>query len=223
MRPSIPEKSRAVAVCFDLDGVLVDTMPLHAAAWRQAARAAGLPLRAGDIYRWEGEPGTVTARRLARRRPALAAALLADKERRLAGLARRVRVLPAWARVLQHLHASRVPLALVTGTSRREVLRIMPVGTRRRFRVIVTGDRVRHGKPHPEPYRMACRRLRVSPARAVVVENAPYGIRSAKRAGAGWVIAVASSLPAQFLREADEIARGPQDVLRRLMRRLGAH
>ena len=215
--PSIPIS----AVCFDLDGVLILTMPLHAQAWQEALQRYGLRASRREIYRWEGEPGRVTAQRLLRRagRPATSeaiTALLGGKERRFAQLARRIAIVPAFQRLLQRLAARGTALALVTGTSWREVQRVVPRAVRARFRVLITGDRVRHGKPHPEPYRRAMRELRVPPARTAVLENAPYGIRSAQHAGAGLVIALASSLPPRYLREADGIVRSPTEAARLL-------
>ena len=198
-------------MCFDLDGVLIDTMPFHAEAWRQALASLGVRVPIRDIYAWEGESGAVTVRTLAarsgRRRLSDAAIrrILHDKERRFRTLARNVRVHPMLARLLRRLSQRGVRLALVTGTSSGEVRRVVPRQIRASFDAIVTGDRVAHGKPHPEPYRTALRRLRVHPRHALVVENAPYGIRSARRAGVGFVVALASSLPPRYLREAHRI------------------
>jgi HAD superfamily hydrolase (TIGR01509 family) len=215
------------AVCFDLDGVLVDTMPLHAQAWLEACRHRSLRVSRLEIYTWEGEPGMVTATRLLARqgRPATRGAidgLLADKERRFIRLARRIRVIPRLARLVRWLASQHLRLALVTGTSSGEVRRIVPAGLRSAFDVIVTGDQVRHGKPRPEPYRTAMRKLRVRPSEAIVVENAPNGIRSARLSGAGLIIALTSSLPRAFLRDAHGIvnsAGGLEAVLQRLARR----
>ena len=198
------------AVCFDLDGVLIDTMPLHAQAWQEALRPLGLRVSKRAIYEWEGESGVVTAATLLSRtgkppsRRAIAS-LLDAKERRFQRLARRVRVHPRLAALLAELSAQKLPMALVTGTSAREVRRVVPSRLRARFTAVVTGDQMRRGKPHPEPYRTVLRKLQVPPHRAVVVENAPYGIRSARGAKAGMVVALASSLPPRFLREADII------------------
>ena len=195
------------AVCFDLDGVLIHTMPLHAQAWQEALVPLGLRVSRREIYAWEGESGTVTAATLLRRgrrtasRQAIAA-LLRRKERRFQQLARRVRVDPALTPWLHRLARRGIRLGLVTGTSSREVRRVVPKKILEGFDTVVTGDQVRQGKPHPEPYRTAFHRLRIRPHQAIVVENAPYGIRSARRAGAGLVIAIASSLPKRFLREA---------------------
>jgi len=60
------------------------------------------------------------------------------------------------------------------------VLGALPEGT---FDVVVTGDEVSHGKPHPEPYRAAARLLGVSPEDCVAIEDSPTGVRSAVAAG----------------------------------------
>ena len=198
-------------ICFDLDGVLIHTMPWHATAWQEAARRFGCRVSRREIYLWEGEPGLVTATRLLRRaRPSARLKtspqeLLLEKERRFKQLARTVKVQPLLRALIMELARRRVRLALVTGTSSRELSRIISGAFLKRFRVIITGDRVRHGKPHPEPYRTAMRALRARPAQTIVVENAPNGIRSAQRAGCGLVIALASSLPKRYLAQADVI------------------
>jgi len=223
---------RVAGVCFDLDGVLIRTMPLHATAWLDVASRWNLPVSRREIYRWEGEPGTVTARRLLGRLPVYpararwrgtgkqgrlilantATTLLREKEACFTTLARGIRVHAPWVALLKTLHQRRIALALVTGTSRAEVQRIVPRAILDRFDVIVTGDSVRHGKPHPEPYRTACRRLRIPPSRAVVIENAPYGIQSARRARIGCIVALTSSLPAAYLQGADVIVHSGRQL-----------
>jgi len=183
-------------------------MPLHARAWQEALKAIyGLRVLRRWIYEREGEPGLATARTLLKRHGVsswarLSVVVLREKERRFQRLARHVKGDPRLVERLRRFSRTGVPLALVTGTSAREVSRLVPRTVLAFFDVVVTGDRVRRGKPHPEPYRRAFQRLGVKPAQAVVVENAPYGIRAARRAHAGLVIALASSLPNTFLREA---------------------
>ncbi len=201
-------------------------MPLHAQAWQQAGRAFGLRVSRRLIYAWEGETGTVTAATLLKqhsRRPSRKAIrrLLDEKEHRFQQLAHRRKLQLLLVRTVRRLRRRKVPLALVTGTSLREVRRALPAEIRRLFQVIITGDQVRHGKPHPEPYRLAFRRLRVPPASAVVVENAPYGIQSARAAGAGAILALASSLPKRYLRGADQVVASVP-ALCRVVERLAA-
>ncbi len=198
-----------LGICFDLDGVLIDSMPLHARAWQEAVRVRGLRLDKRLIYTWEGEPGMITARRVLAGNgdgaPSDLAveALLADKERRFKTLAAQLQVDQRLQRLLKALQKASIRLGLVTGTSARELPRVVPTRILARFQVIVTGDRVAHGKPHPEPYLIAFQRLRLAPTRAIVVENAPYGIQAARSAGAGVIVALASSLPKRFLTDAD--------------------
>ncbi len=210
------------AICFDLDGVLIDTMPLHADAWQEAVRRFGLRVRRREIYSWEGEPGTATAKRLLRRQGRRsmreAAELLRLKEALFKRSARRIRVHPRLAAWIAQRSRRGLAIGLVTGTSAHEVRRIVPAALRRQFRVIVTGTDVRRGKPDPEPYRTAFARLRVAPRRAAVVENAPYGITSARRAGAGCIVALVSSLPPRYLRGADRIVRSVAELIRTLDR-----
>ena len=95
-------------------------------------------------------------------------------------------------------------LALVTGTSRPEAQKLLPKDLWGSFDVTVCGCDVQNGKPHPEPYLMALAKLNVKPQEAVVFENAPFGIRSAKAAGLV-CIALETSLPASYLKSADAI------------------
>ncbi|HLD69311.1 MAG TPA: HAD family phosphatase, partial [Candidatus Omnitrophota bacterium] len=91
-----------------------------------------------------------------------------------------------------------------TGTSRHELHRILPDYLYNLFSVVVTGTDVKNGKPHPEPFLKALKLLKIKSSEAVVIENAPLGIQSAKKAGLR-CFALASSLPKQFLHEADAV------------------
>jgi len=94
-------------------------------------------------------------------------------------------------------------LAAVTGTMRVNVDNHLGVLVKR-FDVIVTADDVQRTKPDPEPYRAALQKLGVKPAEALVIENAPLGIRSAKAAGIR-VIAVVTTAPREALAAADHV------------------
>ncbi|MGH3361128.1 MAG: HAD family hydrolase, partial [Nocardioides sp.] len=90
---------------------------------------------------------------------------------------------PGAIELLAELNAADVPCALVTMSYRRfvePVLEALPPDT---FAVVVTGDAVTHGKPHPEPYLKAARDLGVDPARCVAIEDSNTGARSAEAAG----------------------------------------
>ncbi len=90
---------------------------------------------------------------------------------------------PGAVELLADLRAQGVPCALVTMSYRRFVAPILaglPAGT---FDVVVTGDTVSQGKPHPEPYLKAAAQLGVDPERTLAVEDSNTGTRSAEAAG----------------------------------------
>lgn len=218
-------------VCFDLDGVLIETMPLHARAWSLAARQFGLIAPRQDIYLWEGESGIVTAQTLLQRagRPTKgpnAKRLLLEKERLFRNLAGRVHVYSSLIHAALMLRAAGLKLALVTGTSSGELHRVVPKKALNPFHAILTGDQMRRGKPDAEPYRRSFKELGVQSKNACVIENAPYGIASARRAQAGWIIGLASSLPKRFLSQAHQIVsnrRQLRTILLELARTRGRH
>ena len=102
-------------------------------------------------------------------------------------------------------------LGLVTGTSRHEMEKILPRSLRALFEVSVTGDEVTQGKPYPEPFLKALAMLKLPAKCAVVIENAPFGIESAKRAGL-FCIALETSLPKSYLRQADCVIRSFEEL-----------
>jgi HAD superfamily hydrolase (TIGR01509 family) len=108
-------------------------------------------------------------------------------ERLLDGVTARVRERVPWRpgarRLLAELNAAGVPCALVTMSWRRLAIAIvesLPVGS---FQTAVTGDSVRRGKPHPDAYLAAARRLGVDPVDCVAIEDSPSGVASAEAAG----------------------------------------
>ncbi len=90
---------------------------------------------------------------------------------------------PGARELLAELGAAGVPLALVTMSYQRfvePILAALPSGA---FDVVVTGDRVSRGKPHPEPYLTAAAGLAADPARSLAIEDSDTGARSAVAAG----------------------------------------
>ena len=99
----------------------------------------------------------------------------------------------------------------MTGTPKKELKHVLPDRIRGLFDCVVAGDDLKNGKPAPDPYLAAAKILRVDPSRCVVVENAPLGVESAKRAGM-FCIALTTSLPKTFLKRADVIADKLEDI-----------
>ncbi|HOW42055.1 MAG TPA: HAD family phosphatase [Candidatus Omnitrophota bacterium] len=199
---------KPAAVIFDMDGVIVDSMPYHFLAWYETLRGWGIRVSCFDVYtkegeRWDKSLKDFLIRARVRPTPAVLRTIFNRRQRIFKKYFKRF-IFKGSAQLLACLKKRRYKLALVTGTPLSEVRKILPAHTRNYFDCIVAGDDVKQGKPHPEPYLKAGALLQLSPRECVVVENAPFGIESAKRAGM-FCVAVTTSLPAAYLKRADRI------------------
>jgi beta-phosphoglucomutase len=196
------------AAIFDMDGVITNTMPDHYRAWKEIFKREGICVSEREIYRREGQPGHITVREIFEDlgiayHERQVSRILKDKEDFFKKIVRR-RFIPGSRRFLRDMKRRGFRLALVTGTARHEVERILPRDLLSLFCVTVAGDEVARGKPHPEPYLSALKKLDIKPHEAVVIENAPFGILSAKEANLS-CLALGTSLPKSYLRGADHI------------------
>lgn len=209
MKPKLDVHIRldaVTAVIFDMDGVIINGMPYHAQAWEEIFRTLGLSITPEEVYEREGEAGPAAVQHFLRERGIEAGLeevqdLIRKKEIRFREIAR-VEVFEGVREFLAALHARGKRLALVTGTARREMEISLPTDIQERFELIITGDRVTRGKPHPEPYLTALQALGLEANQAIVIENAPLGIQSATTAGLR-CLAVETSLSCERLTGAE--------------------
>ena len=205
-----PPTYPARAIVFDMDGVVLNSPPMHLLTWQRTLAPLGIELTAADHYPLEGLPTEVTARRLTER---LLGKACSDQEAR--NLARTKRALfrdmfepvivPGILPLLHDLQGRGYRLALVTGSARSVVDEsLAPTGALGFFEAVIAGDEVTRGKPHPEPYRTAAARLGLAPSQCLAIENAPFGIDSAKAAGMGCA-ALQTTLPREQLSRADRV------------------
>jgi beta-phosphoglucomutase family hydrolase len=176
---------------FDLDGTLVDTMPLHFRAWEAAMRQAGLscPLDEDLFYSLGGVPTRRVAELMAAHYglsidPDVVfhhkEALFQD----LQGDAQLIHPVADFARRVARTH----PVAIASGGPRDIVRRSLELtGLAPLFPVVVSADDVVHGKPDPEIFLLAARLMQVEPAQCLVFEDAEPGMRAAEAAGMKWV------------------------------------
>jgi len=201
-----------------MDGVITDTMPYHYRAWRKIFRQEGLSASECEIYLREGQPGLKTVQELffEHKKPykkEIGHDILSRKEKLFKGIVRQ-RFIPGARSFVRELKRRGFALALVTGTARHEVLHIMPAQYLNLFNVIVTGNDVKHGKPHPEPFLIALKKLKLEAEETIVIENAPFGILSAKAAGLK-CLALETSLPKTYLRKADFVYSSFKELRKR--------
>jgi len=172
---------------FDLDGTLLDTMPLHYEAWDEAMRAAGLtrPLEEDYFYSLGGTPTRRVAELFGERYGLQLDpdAVFHHKEQLFTARQTEVQLIEpvvAFARDKAATH----PLAVASGGPRMVVDRSLEVtGLRALFRAVVTADDVTHGKPAPDMFLLAAKELGLRPERCLVFEDAELGIQAARAAG----------------------------------------
>jgi beta-phosphoglucomutase len=197
------------AICFDMDGVIVDTMPHHVEAWQHAFSQEGHTLHGQLFYEREGMPGMRTIDDIDTLRSLALTKSQMDRiyheKRNYFKENARYEFISASVEAASFLQLSGIPIALATG-SRREFVEEIVSQLSFSFDAIITGDDVIEGKPSPEPYLKIAEKFNYDPEEWLVVENAPLGILSAKRAGMK-VWAVETTLASEYLGKADKILK----------------
>jgi beta-phosphoglucomutase family hydrolase len=200
-------------VLWDLDGVLVDSAPFHFQAWRELLASLGRELSEADFQRTFGLRNDAILRDLlGDLPPAEVERLGARKEAlfRRAALGNIV-PLPGALALLRLLGERGFKLALVSSTPHGNIDLILgSLGVEAAFDVIVGEADVTQGKPDPEGFLLAARRLGVPPEECVVIEDAPAGVEAAKRGGMRCV-GVCHDRPREGLAKADLVVEGLED------------
>lgn len=177
---------KPAAVLWDMDGTLVDTEPYWMATETAIAEEHGGTWTHEDAMSLVGNDLLVSGEYI-KAKLGLEQSPEEVVEMLLDGVVAQVRHSVPWCagsrELLLALHAAGVPCGLVTMSYQRFVAPILEHLPPETFRVIVTGDMVSEGKPHPEAYLTAAAALGVDPAECVAIEDSPTGARSAEAAG----------------------------------------
>ncbi|MFT4034700.1 MAG: HAD family phosphatase [Patulibacter sp.] len=174
------------AVLWDLDGTIVDTEPYWFEAEYAVVERAGGRWSDAHAHAVVGSELLAAARYIRDHGPVdLEPAEIVRQllEIVIARVKQRTPWRPGAVELLAQLRQAGVPCALVTMSYTEladAIVAQLPPGT---FAAVITGDQVRHGKPHPEPYLTAAAALGVQPQACVAIEDSPTGIASAEAAG----------------------------------------
>ncbi len=206
----------AFAALFDWDGVIIDSSRAHAESWDRLAAEEhrGLPedhFRRGfgmknekiipELLGWTHDPTEI--RRLSLRK---------EEHYRTITRERGVLVLPGVRQLLTALRRAGIPCAIGSSTHRENIeTALTGLGFHGCFQAVVAAEDVVHGKPAPDIFLLAARKLGAVPARCVVFEDAHAGIDAAHVAGMK-VIACATTNPAEKLGNADRVVQSLAEV-----------
>lgn len=188
-----------IGALFDWDGVVIDSSAAHERSWELLADEAGLPLFEGhfeqtfgkrnvelipDILKWSDDPKEIA--RLGDRKEALYRDIIRDE-----GIA----PLPGVRELLSFFRDQDIPCCVGSSTPRLNVETIMDVlGFREYFADITAAEDVTRGKPAPDVFVTAAKKIQRDPKRCFVFEDALHGIEAGLAAGA-IVVAVATTHP----------------------------
>jgi HAD superfamily hydrolase (TIGR01509 family) len=205
------------AVVFDMDGVLVDSEPMHVDAMREVLRPLGLAYTDADNARYFGFTDPEVFRDLnarlglsldevemTRRRAGIIVRLTRERDLAMDGV----------RDVLPRLAAAGYRLALASSSAPEIIAATLDtLGVRRLFAVELSGLAVGRGKPAPDIFLEAARRLGLPPARCVVVEDSRNGLLAAKAAAMACVVIPCAATRAQDFTGADWRCSSLSDLL----------
>lgn len=202
------------AVLFDFDGTLVLSEARNERAWLRLLRSRGVDPSPDTLAAVMGRRSQDAFTLLRSLHPKLGdsdEALTADLNSLIDSDRTIVPSAPGVGALLPALTIAGVALAVVTSARATAVIPVLErLELRSSFRVIICSEDVVLGKPHPDPYLLACDQLGVRPAQALVVEDSPVGVSSARAAGA-LVVGVQTTHSATALSSADYVIKDLRD------------
>ncbi len=182
---------------FDCDGTIADTMPIHYRAWSQAMKDFGGTFPEDLFYQWGGIPTAVIVEKLNEK---FGLSLNVEetvrcKERHyLENVHQVLPVLPV-LEIARGMHGVK-PLAIASGGHRELVeATLKAINILDMFDAIVCAEDCERGKPFPDPFLEAARRLGVAAADCLVFEDSPTGVAAAEAAGMHYVFVPTAGRP----------------------------
>lgn len=208
------------AVLFDFDGVLADTMEDNFKAWKNVFELFNVEIKREDYFPLEGMKMVKIVE------------TIGDKYGKKFSEAECLKIKKLKDRyylenhnfifyrgvlgLVERLNEKGTLLAIVSASPKEKLEKTVPRDFLEKFNVVVSGDDTVNGKPNPEPYLTAVKKLGLNVGECVVVENAPLGIMSAKNADI-YCIAMSTTLEEGYLIEADKIVGNHEELERELL------
>lgn len=194
------------AVLFDMDGVLFDSMKNHATAWHEAMKRYNMHLSREEAYMHEGRTGAATINIVSTRQRNHEATEEEIKEiyntkSEIFNSLPTAERMPGALELLQKVKQDNLIPVVVTGSGQKSLLERLNKNFPDIFKaeLMVTAFDVKYGKPNPEPYLMALQKAGIRPNEAIVVENAPLGVRAGVAAGIFTIAVNTGPLPDKVL------------------------
>ncbi len=203
------------AFIFDMDGTLVDNMPVHTQVWIELLAQQGVSLTADEFHRQaSGKTNRQILRQMlgddlsdaaivefAERKEALYRARYRPHLKPLAGL----------VNFLEQAQRLAISMAVVTSAERPNVQFVLGgLNITSYFEVVMGSEQVQHSKPHPEGFMLAAQKLGVAPQDCLVFEDSLAGVQAAHRAGMR-AVALATTVAPELFADSPAVIRVVED------------
>ena len=212
------------AIFFDMDGVLFDSLWIHVKSWSEAFGSVGIDFPAEEAYLNEGSTGEQTVNRIYKEqlnRPA-------SKEEQKSVYAKKSEVvrslkkpepIPFMYEFMEEVNKAGLDIWVVTGSGQKTFFENLNThyNTFVDREKVITGLDVTNGKPNPEPYLLALERCGVKENEAIVIENAPLGVKASVGANIFTIAINTGILKDEILWESgsDVVLSGSEELLSR--------
>lgn len=205
----------ARAVIWDMDGIIIDSAPYHLKAWQEVFSKRGLNFTGDDFHSSFGmRNDTIIGGFLGEGAPdEEIAAIGREKEASFRlKIRQNPRPLSGVVALMAALAERDLKMAIASSAPRENIeLVINTLGIARHFLVIISEKDVTRGKPEPDGYLLAAKRLGVKPENCLVIEDAIVGVTAARRAGMH-CLAVTNSHPRDSLSDADLVVDSLEEI-----------
>ncbi|MEE8618797.1 MAG: HAD family phosphatase [Dehalococcoidales bacterium] len=199
-------RGKLEAVIWDMDGVIADTALYHFQAWQEVFQKRGINFTEEDFKHNFGQRNDSIIRYAIGKNvlPGEVDVIANEKEENYRQrVAQNIKSLPGAIELIASLKEHGVKMAIASSAPMENIqLVTRGLAVDNYFHVIVWGREVTEGKPSPQAFLLASKRLEVEPKNCVVIEDAVAGVTAAKRAGMK-CLAVTNSHPKKSLMEAD--------------------
>ena len=194
------------AALFDMDGVLYNSMPNHAYSWHTSMASFGIEMSEADAYAHEGMRGVETIKKIVKEQKGIEISdeesqRMYDEKSRIFATRPEAKVMEGVMELQRKMKADGLKIVVVTGSGQHSLLDKLVHDFEGLIEpgMIVSSFDVKRGKPNPEPYIKGLMKAGVDPWEAIVVENAPLGVRAAQAANIFTVAVNTGPLPDKML------------------------
>ena len=198
-----------------MDGTIVNSLPFHKLAWIETFAKRGKDFT-DDDFKWANgrRNDEIIPHFMGQNMSAKEVNIIAnEKEATYRRFVKDdIKALPGAVELIKSLATAKIQLALVSSTPKENIELITEIlGIKKYFSLFINGDDVKEGKPSPQAFLLAAKKLGVAPKNCVVMEDAVVGVQAAKRAGM-YCIAIANTYPRENISEADIVVDSLEEI-----------